>query len=213
MDTLGRTLRNALQMGLLFLACLVGLQVSLLIRQAAEILNAQHGAALAVFTEAQSTMALARASLAEQQGYYRDSARHIKALTRTAAIDAVRFGRFIENMDMRLERLTLASERALGSVESATESIRDQTEQVGNRSAALLEEAADAVSALDRLAADPALAQSLQNLEASSANLATTTAAAAEAAGHVRDMLSPAKKSFWRRLLELLIPRPTVRVN
>ena len=213
MDTLGRTLRNALQMGLLFLACLVGLQVSWLIRQAAEILNAQHGAALAVFTEAQSTLALARASLAEQQGYYRDSARHIKALTRAAAIDAVRLGRFIENTDTRLERLTLASERALGSVESASESFSDQTEQLGNRSAALLEQAADAVSALDRLAADPALAQLLQNLKASSANLATTTTAAAEAAGHVRDMLSPAKKSFWRRLLELLIPRPTVRVN
>ena len=63
MDTLQRALRN----GLLFLACLIGLQVSWLIRQAAEILNAQHGAALAAFAEIQSTMALARSGLAEQQ--------------------------------------------------------------------------------------------------------------------------------------------------
>ena len=213
MDTLEKALRNALQMGLLFLACLVGLQVSWLLRQTAEILNAQHGAALAAFTEAQSTMALARASLAEQQGYYRDSARHIKALTRAAAIDAIRVGRLIENTDARMERLTLASEQALRSVESVSESFRDQTEQVGNRSGSLLEEATRAVSALDRLAGNPALAQSLQNLEVSSANLVAATAAASEATASVRDMLSPAKKSFWLRLLELLIPRPTVRVN
>ena len=211
MDTPERALRNALQMGVLFLGCLVGLQVNWLIRQAAEILTAQHGAALAAFAEAQSTLALARAGLAEQQGYYRDSARHIKALTGAAAIDAIRLGRLLETMDARMERLTLASERALGSLASATESVGEQTEQVGNRSAALLEQAAEAVSDLDRLAADPALPQSLQNLEASTANLATATAAAAEATAPIRDMLSPTKKSFWRRLLELLIPRPTVR--
>ena len=209
MDKLERALRT----GLLFLACLIGLQVSWLIRQAAEILNAQHVAALAAFAEVQSTMALARASLAEQQGYYRDSARHIKALTGAAAIDAIRFGRLLENVDARMERLTVASERALGSLESATESVGEQTEQVGNRSAILLEQAADAVSDLDRLASNPALPQSLQNLEASTANLATATAAAAEATASIRDMLSPEKKSFWRRVLELLIPRPTVRVK
>lgn len=208
MDKLERALRS----GLLFLACLIGLQVSWLIRQTAEILKAQHVAALGTVAEIRTTLDLARASLAEQQGYYRDSARHIKALTRAAAIDAIRFGRLIENADARMERLTLASERALESVQSATESVEEQIEQVGNHSAALLERATAVVSDLDRLAADPALPQSLQNLEASSANLAAATAAAAEATASIRDMLSPTKKSFWRRLLELLIPRPTVRV-
>ena len=206
-------LERALRIGLLFVACLVGLQGSWLIRQAAEILNAQQGAALAAFAEAQSTIALARSGLAAQQGYYRDSARHIKALTRAAAIDAIRLGRLMENMDVRMERLTLAFERALGSLESATESVGEQTEQVGNRSAALLEQATAAVTDLDRLAANPALPQSLQNLEASSANLAAATAAAAEATASIRDMLSPTKKSFWRRVLELLLPRPTVTVR
>ena len=65
---------------------------------------------------------------------------------------------------------------------------------------------------LERLAGSPALVRSTENLERSTANLEKTTAATAEAAGHVRDMLSPRKKSFWRRLLGLLIPRPSIPV-
>jgi len=209
MDKLERALRS----GLLLVACLVGLQVSWLIRQAAEILNAQHGAALAAFAEVQSSMALARAGLAEQQGYYRDSARHIKALTRAAAIDAIRFGRLIENADARMERLTVASERALGSVESASESVAEQTDQSGREARQLLAESTATIAALRELAEAPEIRNSLTQFEASNRHLTGVMQAGEEAIGYIRDMLSPTKKSFWRRLLELMIPRAAINVG
>lgn len=39
------------------------------------------------------------------------------------------------------------------------------------------------------------------------------SAAGAESAERVRDILNPKKRNFWVRLLELIIPRPTVRVG
>jgi hypothetical protein len=50
-------------------------------------------------------------------------------------------------------------------------------------------------------------------LAASSENTLRASANVAEATGYVRDMLSPAKKSFWRKVVELLIPRPQVSVG
>jgi len=51
------------------------------------------------------------------------------------------------------------------------------------------------------------------NLETATAEAAEASRNTAEATGYIRDMLSPTKKSFWRRVLELLIPRPTVSVK
>ena len=70
-----------------------------------------------------------------------------------------------------------------------------------------------AVSELHSRLADDRLDQIASSLADSSHNTAQATANMAEATGYLRDLLSPAKKSFWRRLLELMIPRPTVRVN
>ena len=205
--------RNGLLTGLLVLACLLGLQATFLLRQMGVILNQQNEALLSAIAQSRGTLAFARSVLEEQRGYYRDSARHVKALTKAAAIDAIRLGRLLEKIDERTERLTLAAERAIQSAQGAAETAGGQTAEVGERAAALLEQATATVGNLDQLAAAPALAQSLENLEASTANLATATAAAAQAAESIRDMLSPTKKSFWRRLLELMIPRPTVRVK
>ncbi|HWP83966.1 MAG TPA: hypothetical protein VNN17_02145 [Terriglobia bacterium] len=60
---------------------------------------------------------------------------------------------------------------------------------------------------------DPTLTQTSANLAQSSANLERMSAAAADSAEHVRDILNPRRRSFWIKLLEFLIPRPTVRVG
>lgn len=206
-------IRRSLAVGLLLIGWVLGLQAGYLLRQISETVNAQAEALRGTAGEARATLALARSTLVEQQGYYRDSASHIKALTKAAAIDAIRLGRLIERTDASLERMTAATESALAAAQDAARSVALQTESVGEDSQQLLEAATAATQQLGQLAADDNLRQSVAHLEATTANLEAATAAAAEATGYVRDMLSPAKKSFWRRLLELMIPRPTVRVK
>jgi hypothetical protein len=85
---------------------------------------------------------------------------------------------------------------------------------------AALAESERLLSDLRQKLAAPEIASTIEALNASAVNLETATAEAAEASrntaeatGYIRDMLSPTKKSFWRRVLELLIPRPTVSVK
>jgi hypothetical protein len=59
---------------------------------------------------------------------------------------------------------------------------------------------------------DGRLGQIADALVIASQKASEATANTAEATGYIRDMLSPHRKSFWRRLLDLLIPRPTVDV-
>jgi hypothetical protein len=212
-----KTLRNSLAVAFLLIACIVGLQVSFLLAQADGALQRLELSLGGLLSTAGQTLALARSSLAAQQGYYRDSASHVKALTKAAAIDAIHFGRLIEasqrtmeNTDTRIERITAAAESSLDAARAAAATVADQTQSVGNESQTLLKAATETTNSIGNLASDTDLKQSLTNLEASTENLQKTTAAAAEATGYIRDMLSPTKKSFWRRLLELMIPRPTV---
>ena len=217
------TLRNSLLIALLLIACIAGLQITFLLSQASATLATTGTAAAGLLTSAGDTLTLARSTLATQQGYYRDSASHIKALTKAAAIDAVRFGRLleasqqtVEHTDARLERdaerITASIESSLDAARAAATAVADQTQNVGLETKTLLESATAATNSIGDLARDPSLKESLTNLAASTENLQQTTANAAEATGYIRDLLSPTKKSFWRRLLEMMIPRPTLRV-
>jgi len=165
-------------------------------------------------------MLLARSVMEEQRGYYRDTASHIKALTRAAAIDAIRFGRLIDKMDQRTERLTTAAETmmleakdALAGVQDSSQAVANVANQLGDQPRLLLEASTEAAQALQRRADDPNLNAAAESLAQSSANVERMTASAAEATGYVRDMLSPQKKSFWRRILELMIPRPSINIK
>src|SRR5690348_5398973 len=98
-----KALRSGLCVGLLFLACVLGLQVSFLLRESAARLDEVASASSHVLSSAGSTLDLAQSTLAIQQGYYRDSASHIKALTKAAAIDAIQLGRLIEQSRRAVE--------------------------------------------------------------------------------------------------------------
>ena len=131
--------------------------------------------------------------------------------TRNGRTEA-RLAHLTTNMDNRSEQVSQAASRALDNFSVAALTLAGQTDTLGHQANLLLGASRGAVENLERLAGSPALVRSTENLERSTANLEKTTAATAEAAGHVRDMLSPRKKSFWRRLLGLLIPRPSIPI-
>jgi hypothetical protein len=214
-----KTLQMSFCTGLLFIACIVGLQVNLFFAQAGGALANIEGSASSVLSSARETLDLSRKTLATQQGYYRDSASHVKALTRAAAIDAVQLGRLIElsqraveHTDARLGRVSSSAESSLDALRAAASAFAEQTETVGKKSGDLMDAGTVAVEKAGDLAANPSLESSLAHLEVSSENLQKTTEAAAQSMGYIRDMLSPTKQSFWRRLLEMMIPRPTVSI-
>ena len=205
------------------IACAVGLQVSFLLAQAGTILSdMQQQSHLALFSINQ-TLELVRQATREQRTYY-------KATGKALALTTIHLGRLVKHTDARLDRtenrlarlaantdsragqLTQAAERALNNFSVAALTLAGQTDTLGHQANLLLAASRGAVENLERLAGSPALVRSTENLERSTAHLEKTTAASAEAAGHIRDMLSPRKKGFWRRLLGLLIPRPSIPV-
>lgn len=101
----------------------------------------------------------------------------------------------------------LAGWRLLGLLDEAQETVVAS----GADSRTLLAAGARAVDQADVRLKDPSLDAAVANLARSSANLERMSRAGAESAEAIRDMLKPTRKAFWRRLLELMIPKPTVR--
>ncbi|MBI4460386.1 MAG: hypothetical protein HY648_10060 [Acidobacteria bacterium] len=215
-----KTLQEALWMGLLLTGCTVGLQMSYLIAQAAQALNRfeeefrattrQAQAALllsqAVLSSVRATTEIVRKSAEQQMGYYEAAGRRTSLVLGELAL-------LVRHTDERMERITTASERELDSLASLTDTAASQAKNVGEQSSVLLTAGTATVAALQKTAESRAIPQSLEHLEAASQNVEGATKAAEEAIGSIRDMLSPKKKSFWRRLLELMIPRPAVTVR
>lgn len=216
-------LHRALLAGLLLIASAVGLQVSFLLVQAGTILSDMHQQSHLALFSINQTLELVRGATREQRTYY-------KATGKALALTTIHLGRLVKqtnarlgrtearlahlttNMDNRSEQVSQAASRALNNFSVAALTLAGQTDTLGHQANLLLAASRGAVENLERLAGSPALVRSTENLERSTAHLEKTTAATAEAAGHVRDMLSPRKKSFWRRLLGLLIPRPSIPV-
>ena len=216
-------LRNWLVVGLLALGFIVGLQVSYLLVQAGKVLRTAELEmqitslqtqntllyAQAVLSSTRQTTEMVRKSAAYQLGYY-------EAMGRRSSLALAKLNLLIDHTDDRMERLTVAGEAALVAVQDSAGVMSRQAEQLG----VVLEAAAKTTAAVGRLAEDPSIPLALSNLETSTESLvlagahtAEATARASEAIGYIRDMVSPAKKSFWRRVLEWMIPRPTVGVR
>lgn len=180
-----------------------------------------------VLVRTEETLSIGRAALSEQRIYYR-------ALSRMAVLDANRLGKaigaveeIVRNEDVRLSEshrqvdllmaeLQRTSAAATGSLEQAgvsSAALSAQIDAIGDNSQRLLEQGTAVLTTVQERLQDPALAQMSTNLAQSSENLERMSAAAAESAERVRDILNPRKRSFWIRLLEFLIPRPTVRVG
>lgn len=170
---------------------------------------------------------IGRSAMSEQRIYYR-------ALSKMVVRDANRLGKAIgsaeqaiRNEDARLAeshrrldelvselQLTAsAGTDAIQQVGTASADLRSQIDAVGGSSQQVLSEGTAVLTALRDRLNDPTLAQTSANLAQSSANLERMSAAAADSAERVREILTPKKRSFWIRLLQLMIPRPTVRVG
>ncbi|OFW17629.1 MAG: hypothetical protein A3H27_16970 [Acidobacteria bacterium RIFCSPLOWO2_02_FULL_59_13] len=217
-----KALRDWLIIGVLAVGVIVGLQVSYLLVQAGKVLRTAELELQIASFQAQNTMLYAQAVLSStrqttemvrksaeyQLGYY-------EAMGRRTSLALAKLNLLIDHTDDRMERLTVAGEAALVAVQDSVDAMSRPAEQLG----VVLEAAAKTTAAVGRLAEDPSIPLALSNLETSteslalaSAHTAEATARASEAIGSIRDMVSPAKKSFWRRLLELMIPRPSVNV-
>lgn len=207
-----RPIRNALLAGLLLCALVIALQVSFLLAQAGRALGAFEGRAIGAVINMNDTLTVLHGAAVEQRRYY-------KALTKMAVIDAHRLGDLIAATDARLERATRQIEatgaelrRAAHEGGQALHYTGMQVDAAGYEMQQTLAAGRGTLLNLEKLAGDPALARSAANMDRASAGLAKTTEATAEAAGHLRDMLSPKKRSFWKSLLSLL-PRPTLPIR
>lgn len=218
--------RSGLVTGALFLCIVLGLQMSYLLVQAGKLLErteaeiAVTGAEMrttllysqAVLSSTRQTTELVRRSAEHQMGYY-------EAVGRRTANLIAEMTFLIRTTEERLEEVTQATNEFLRNEATATEEIAQDFGRVAAQADAALAESERLLAELRETAA-PEIRGSLAALNASAVNLETATAEAAEASrntaeatGYIRDMLSPTKKSFWRRVLELLIPRPAFSVK
>lgn len=204
-QTVERSLRSSLVLALLVLACVALLQVNFLLAQLAVSAGEIERASVRALADAERTLAIVRQTTERQRGSYENIARHTERSLANLSV-------LIERTDTRMERLMPAVESTLQEAGRAAQTLSSESEQTGAEVRQLLQTSTEAVTSLNRVASDPAFDESARSLSESSRNLERFSLAAAESAESVRDMLSPKKKSFWRRVLELLIPRPTVRV-
>ena len=219
-----KTLYAGLIAGILTACLIVVLQVSYILRQASNSLDhatdmvVQNGLRVAVIlnrvdgtlARVDETVKIVRKSADYQVGYYEGIGRRTQNLV--AKLEIV-----VGHLDDRTERITQSVEELAADSGELTAATTEQIEQIGQDTSALLEEARTTVRTLNGLAADPEIKASIEATAQSAASLASATAHAdgatanvEEATGYVRDMLKPTKKSFWGRVLGLLIPRPTV---
>ncbi len=209
-------LRQGLLIGLLVIGCALGLQVSFLLLQAAQVAAESQ----LLVADARARMVAASRNLNAiliQLGLASDEWR--RASLYSGEISK-RTAQLIVNADARAERVTRAFELTaqeaqadLHKIGLAAAAVGKRSDQVGYEAAHLLASGTAAVESLDRLARTPAWEAAAADLARSSANLEKATANTAEATGYIRDMLSPRRRPFWRRLLELLLPRPVAAIR
>ena len=220
------SLRNGLACALFASLTVAALQLTFLLAQAGEIARTAENELLRTSSQAQATLLYSQAVLAsirgttetvrkssiEQMGYY-------EAVGRRSSMALARLELLIAHSDARMERMTQALEnssaradQSMDQIGSLAGSLREDLHGLSAQGSELAEASTAAVARLDQRLADQRLDQITSSLAASSENAAQATAHVAEATGYIRDILSPKRKSFWRRLLELLIPRPTVSV-
>jgi hypothetical protein len=214
--------RQGLITALLLLGCILGLQATSLMVQVASLLQTAEQELLATSREAQATLIRSQAVLASVRGTtetVRESAVHqmgyYEAMGRRSASALARMELFIQRMDTRMERATTSLEdtsahasQSFHQAGTLLSSLRSDAAEIAKQSHELMESSTSAVRELHSRLADDRLDRMAAAIAESSEYTAQASANVAEATGYVRDMLSPARKSFWRRLLDLLIPRP-----
>jgi len=215
-----KELRNGLVCALLILICgfvvvliSAASHFSSLCDQAAEAVSAYKGTPAEIHKtlgQVSDAVELSRKTLEQEQGYYRDSASHVKALTKAAAIDAVELGRLIQKVNARVDDLADEAQSTVNQIGDTAEDLGSDSKRIADHSVPLLEAATDAARNAAGLAGNQNVNKILAETAQSSQNIQGATKNVEEATGYIRDMLSPKKQSFWIRIISLLIPRPTM---
>lgn len=222
-----KSFQSGLQAGLLFLAVLVGMQVSFLLAQVSQTLRVWNDAAMRMDRTAQETLFTAQAVLSSVRGtteQVRRSAEHqlgyYEAVGRRTSNLIAEMTLLSRHTNERLEEVSHATNMFLENEAGVTKQAAEDLGRMTNQADATLAESERLLAELRETAASLEVHESLGAIEASAHNLEAATAEAgeatrntAEATGYIRDMLSPKKKSFWRKLFELLIPRPAIAVR
>lgn len=206
-------LLRALAAGLLFTACIAGVQVTFAVAAAGEALADLHIRAARTLDRAEATGAVLQAAAVEQRRYY-------KATGKALAIATVDFARMVKATDDRLERVTRQVEmtaaetrRTFADGRQVLHTADSQLYGAGYEAQASLAAVRGAAERIGGLAQDPALAQAAASLERSAANIERGTAAAADVAISLRDATSPRKRRFWSTLLQWIVPRPSIPIR
>ena len=176
---------------------------------------------------AKEALSIGRSAMAEQRIYYRtlskmvvhDANRLGKAIgaaeqaIRSEDVRLAESHRQLNHLVAELQRTASAGTDAIQQTGAASAALAGQIQALGDDSQHLLAQGTAVLATVDETLKDPSIAQTSANLAQSAANLERMSTAAAESAEYVRDILSPKKRSFWIRLFELMLPRPTVRVG
>lgn len=131
--------------GLLLIACLLGLQVSFLLSQAGTSLGDIQWRAWqtlervddvltyssATLSSARGTLEIVRESATHQMGYY-------EAVGRRSSLVLARMAILVQHADENLGRITIAAEQALRSGSMAATVLSAETERLGEETAELL---------------------------------------------------------------------------
>lgn len=223
----GKQIRGGLGTGLLVLAILLGLQISVLLGQLSEMISTWNETALHMDRAAEETLLTTQSVLMSVRGtteQVRRSAEHqlgyYEAVGRRTSNLIAEMTFLIRSTNEHMEELTQAANVFLEREAEVTASAAEDFGQVAAQADATLAESGRLMAELREQVTAPEVQGSLEAIEASARNLETATAEAAvasrntaEATGYIRDILSPKKKSFWRKLFELLIPRPAIAVR
>lgn len=224
---LSRAIKQGLICGLLVAGIVIELQVSAYLAQVSEATTRMfaEGEALSeevraatqyaqgVLASVRGTTETVRKSAVEQMGYY-------EAIGRRSALALARLDILVNHADDRMERMARALEgisahaqQNMDQVGLLAASAQEDIHGLSVHGTKFLVTSTATMQRVDQRLADEHLDQIVNSLAETSEKAAESTANVAEATGYVRDILSPKRKSFWRRLLELLIPRPTDSVQ
>ena len=204
---MSQTLRDTLLCLLLGILCVCALKVLAVIDQAE-----------AAVTELRTVTPVLVSTVSELRGAAREQRSYYKATGKALAISTIAFGRMVQATDRNLQPVLREATAALAETTRLAQEARSQVQASGTEAEAALVALRANLEALEP--SQRAIERTLGNLEVASRS-GPALAASAQKTGEnveastaaIREMLNPRKVPFWRRILELIIPRPTVAVR
>lgn len=222
-----KRVRDALHLCLLAICCAIGVAVFFLVVHADQAQGCLEqrldgfvceGQRRMVFTFQNANAALIQLGLATDE--WRRASQHSSVISenveRLTDQENARLAATHQRMDELLVELrgsASAGTVAIGRFGDAAGELGRQTAQVGNAANGLLADSGAVMKRFDGIVADPSIGATVGSLAAGTAHLEHSLAEWDELVGYWRDLFSPKKRSFWLRLLEFLLPRPTVKVG